>query len=78
MGRIGTTELLVILLIAVVLFGGSRVAGQFFFINPRAARYIAADFFAIRGRSFGSSNRIARTTMISNSPNPISMIHTCL
>ena len=27
MGRIGTTELLVILLIAVVLFGGSRVAG---------------------------------------------------
>jgi sec-independent protein translocase protein TatA len=27
MGRIGTTELLVILLIALVLFGGSRVAG---------------------------------------------------
>ena len=27
MGRIGTAELLVILLIAVVLFGGSRVAG---------------------------------------------------
>ena len=27
MGRIGTTELLVILMIALVLFGGSRVAG---------------------------------------------------
>ena len=27
MGRIGTTELLVILLISLVLFGGSRVAG---------------------------------------------------
>ena len=27
MGRIGTTELLVIILIALVLFGGSRVAG---------------------------------------------------
>ena len=27
MGRIGTTELLVILLITLVLFGGSRVAG---------------------------------------------------
>ena len=27
MGRIGTTELLVILLIALVLFGGNRVAG---------------------------------------------------
>lgn len=27
MGRIGTTELLIILIIALVLFGGSRVAG---------------------------------------------------
>jgi len=27
MGRIGTSELLVILLIAIVLFGGSRISG---------------------------------------------------